>query len=234
MRVVDDAGDAGVDAAEGGDQVADVMIVRTVMARETVVRRRHIFADRAVGNNSSKLSFPRVTVRVDEAWNDDRVGGVDHLSVRRRFQLTGRRDAGDLLSFDQHVSAGEIADFWIHRDDGPTFDQDVLRRDDALAPRAVERPGIVNRRRDLAEDGFRRTRNDSARKECRAGLEHIATLHESPPKTGGRKPIRSSPRRGYQLLQKIADLRLGFGVCAVGANDVIGEGGLFFSWLRSE
>ena len=66
---------------ERGDQVADVDIVRAIVARESVVGGRHVFGDGAVRNDAAKLAFPRMAVRIDEPWNDDRVRGVDHLRL---------------------------------------------------------------------------------------------------------------------------------------------------------
>ena len=91
VRVVDHARDAGVDAAERGDQVADVDIVRAIVAREPIVRRRHVIGDRAVRDDAAKLPFPRMAMRIDEPGNDDRVRGVDHLRLGRRFACLTRR-----------------------------------------------------------------------------------------------------------------------------------------------
>ena len=42
VRIVDDAGDAGVDAAQRSEQIADIMILRPVMDREREMRRIHV------------------------------------------------------------------------------------------------------------------------------------------------------------------------------------------------
>src|SRR2546430_9028286 len=88
VRVVDDAGDARIDAAERSDQVADVHVMRTIIAREALVRRGHVSVDGAVGNDAPKLAFPGMTVSVNESGNNDRVRSVDHLGWRGRLQLT--------------------------------------------------------------------------------------------------------------------------------------------------
>src|SRR5215475_1404202 len=181
VRVVDDAGDAGVDAAKRRDEVADVVVVRTVIPREPVVRGRHVLADRAVRNDPSELPFPRVPVRIDESWNDDRVGRVDHLGVRRRLELAAPSDADDLFPFDQHVAADEISDRLIHREDGAASEEHVLRWPDWLTRSAVKRPGIVCRLRCLGENLCGRKRSHGAHEQCSARLDDIATFHESPP-----------------------------------------------------
>ena len=48
-------------------EIADIDVVRPVVARESVVRRRHVFADGAVRNNAPELTLPRVPVRIDES-----------------------------------------------------------------------------------------------------------------------------------------------------------------------
>ena len=48
-------------------EIADVDVVRAVVAREAVVRGRHVFADGAVRDDAPELTFPRMPVRVDES-----------------------------------------------------------------------------------------------------------------------------------------------------------------------
>ena len=73
VGIVDDARDAGVDAAERRDQIADVHVVRTIERRKALVRRRHVVGDQAVGDDPPELRRPRMPMTVDESRNDDRV-----------------------------------------------------------------------------------------------------------------------------------------------------------------
>ena len=79
VGVVDDARDAGIDAAECGHQIADVHVVRTVERRKALVRRRHVVGDQTVGNDPPELRGPRMPVAIDEPRNEDRARRVDDL-----------------------------------------------------------------------------------------------------------------------------------------------------------
>ena len=190
------AGDAGVDAPERGDQIADVDIVRPIVAREALMRRRHVRADGAVGNDAPELPLPRMSMGVHESRDDDRIRGVDHLRLRRRLNLA--RDVDDLLALDQDVALHEIADPGIQADDGAAFQKQAIVRSGAPTPDALQRSGILRGLRRLASfglDGQERARGGN--RERRTGLEQTSSrdgggrsvhglrlmLHGLPPET---------------------------------------------------
>ena len=132
MRIVDHAGDARIDAADGRQIVADIMILRPIGLGEGPMRRVPVVGERRrVGIDAAKLVFPGMTAAIDEARHDDSVVRVDHL------RIGGARigyDGGDLLAFDQPVARGEIADLGVHADDGAALHQyAMLGIDRALA-----------------------------------------------------------------------------------------------------
>ncbi len=145
VRVVDHAGNAGIDAADGGEVVGDIMVLRPVclgegkMSRVAVIRKR-----RRIGIDAAKLCFPGMAVAIDETGDDDRVQGVDHLRARG-IELGG--NGSDLLSLDQQVPPHKIADHRIHAHDGAAPEEDALPRiDGALTVKSVQvlragRPG---------------------------------------------------------------------------------------------
>lgn len=62
-------------------------------------------------------------MRIDEAWDDDAVAGVEHVGVRRRLQIA--TDARDCLTLDQHVGIRKIAERRIERQYVSAFDQNA-------------------------------------------------------------------------------------------------------------
>src|SRR5215468_11758880 len=77
-----------------------------VMKRESLVSRRHVLRNIAVRNDATKHSLPGVAMTVDESWNYDHIRRIDDLA--RRLEICPYRC--DLLSLDQHITLGEIAD----------------------------------------------------------------------------------------------------------------------------
>src|SRR5262249_58347142 len=65
VRIVDEASDAGIDAAKRGGEIADVHVLRLVEGGKAAMRGAHIVADgRAVGNNAVELALPGVAVAI--------------------------------------------------------------------------------------------------------------------------------------------------------------------------
>ena len=87
------------------------------MEREPLVRRRHILADIAIRNDPAEHAFPRMTMAVHKAGDDDRIRGIDHLAAR--LEIGANRC--DLLTLNQHVAFDEIADARVHADDRSAF-----------------------------------------------------------------------------------------------------------------
>src|SRR5438552_1136196 len=67
-----------------------------------------------------------MAVGVDEAGNDDPMGGVDDRGGLGRRCDVGR-DLADLAVLDQHVSAHEVADFGVERQDHAAPEHDAAR-----------------------------------------------------------------------------------------------------------
>src|SRR5262245_35496895 len=66
VRIVDEARDAGIDAAECGGEIADVYVLRLVEGGKAAMRGAHVVADGcAVGNNAVELALPGVAVAID-------------------------------------------------------------------------------------------------------------------------------------------------------------------------
>src|ERR1041384_3734711 len=95
VRVVDDARDAGVDAAESGHQIADVHVVRTIERRKALMRRGHVVGDQTVGDDPPELRGPRMPVTIDKPRDEDRACGVDDLRGGWRSEIA--TDVDDLL-----------------------------------------------------------------------------------------------------------------------------------------
>ena len=127
VGVVDNAGDAGIEAADRGGEIADVHVLRLVERRKPAVGGAHVVADGCtVGNDAAKLSFPGVAMAIDHARDDDPVSGLDDNRIAAgggRAQV--RRDGGDLFSFDQNIATHEVADRCVHRDDGRALEKNA-------------------------------------------------------------------------------------------------------------
>ena len=94
-----------------------------------------------------------MAVRIDEPGNDDGVGGVDHLRLRRGLHLIA--DAGDLLAVDEHVASGEVAHLRVEAHDGAAAQQDGPIGGGGLAPLPFQCAGISDRRPALSLRGTR-------------------------------------------------------------------------------
>jgi hypothetical protein len=125
VRIVDKAGDAGVDAAERGDQVAGIHILGRIERREALVRGGHVFADRgAVRNDGAQLAFPGMAMAIDHARNEDRTGGIDHDDIAvLRSGAKVAADGRNRLAGHEDVARGEIADGGIGGEDGAALEQ---------------------------------------------------------------------------------------------------------------
>jgi hypothetical protein len=135
VRVVDHARDAGVDASERGNEIADVDVVRAVVARKPLVGRGHVGPNCPIRNDAPQLPFPGMTMGVHESRDDDGVGGVNHLCLS--WWPDFRRHAHDLLSFDQDIAFDEVADRGIEADDRAALQQEALVRHTGFTPAAL-------------------------------------------------------------------------------------------------
>src|SRR5689334_23794941 len=106
MGVVDDARDAGVDAAECRRQIADVHVLRAVVRRKALVRGRHVIGDQTVWNDPPELCGPRMAVAIDEPRNEDRACRVDDLRTSWRSEVAAHLD--DALAPDVHIAPREV------------------------------------------------------------------------------------------------------------------------------
>ena len=136
MRVVDDAGDAGVDATECRSEIADIDIVRSVKRAEPLMGIGVVVSNGdGVGIESPKLTLPGVPVRVRESRDQNHVRRVNVSP--RSFDF--RPDRQDFLPFDQYVALGEVADLRVHTDDRPALEQDTVPGVFLGAPKLLER-----------------------------------------------------------------------------------------------
>ena len=144
VRVVNDACDAGVDATERRHEIAHVHVVRTIVRPEALVGRRHVVRDQAIRNNLPKRCGPRMPMTVHKSGNKDRAHRVDDLRASGRSKIAA--DLRDVLSLNVNVSLREVAKGRIHRDDGSTSKQDVVRGIDGHTRGWQHRATILIRR----------------------------------------------------------------------------------------
>ncbi len=126
MRIVDHAGNARVDAADGRQVVGGIVVLRPVSLGKGKMRRIAVVGKRRrIGIDAAQRRFPGMAVAIDKARHNDGVVRIDHLSVRGSER---RRNGGDLLALDQHVALHKVADLGIHADDGAAFEQNTVSR----------------------------------------------------------------------------------------------------------
>src|SRR6476620_6516460 len=76
---VDQGGDAGVDLGQRADQVAEIVVLRTIARRQIEVHVAKIIPGHPLRADAAQRRFPGVHVRVDQAGHDDLVAGIDRL-----------------------------------------------------------------------------------------------------------------------------------------------------------
>ena len=115
---------SAVDAAERGDEVADIHVVRPVVLREGKMGCRRIDREgRRVGVDAAELAFPGMAMAIHQPRNDDGIGRIDFLRTGN-FKIG--TDRGDLAAFDQQIAFGDIADRGVHADDGASPQDDTV------------------------------------------------------------------------------------------------------------
>ncbi len=126
VRIVDHAGDAGFDAADRGQVIAGVVILRPVGLGEGEVRRIGIVGKRRrVRVDEAQRRFPGMAVTIHKAGHQNGVAPIDHLGIGGGDI---RCDGGDLLAFDQQIAFRQVADPRVHADDGGTLDENAVAR----------------------------------------------------------------------------------------------------------
>ena len=136
VRIVDYAGDARIDAAQRGQIIADIVVLRPVRLGERQMRRVHIVGERRrIGIDAAQLAFPGMAVAIDQARHDNAIAGVDHLCARG---IDLRRDGQNFGALDQDIAFRQVADLGVHRHDRASLDQRAARAiDRGLAVEAV-------------------------------------------------------------------------------------------------
>src|SRR5262245_23704429 len=124
MRIVDDARNSGGDTFQCSDEVGNRHDVREVVTGISLTGRGHVLRDIAVWNDATENSLPGVTMAVYESWNHDRIRCIDDLACRLEIDPYGRY----LLSLDQHITFGQIANLWIHAEDCSALQQNSAVR----------------------------------------------------------------------------------------------------------
>ena len=137
VGIIDDAGDAGIDAADRRQIIADVMVLRPICLGERQVCRVHVIGERRrIGIDAAQLRLPGMAVAIDQAWHDNAVAGIDDL---RAGGIDVWRDRRDFAALDQDVARREVADLGVHGHDGAAFDQHAARAiDRRLAAEAAD------------------------------------------------------------------------------------------------
>ena len=87
---VDQGGDAGVDLGQRADQVAEIVVLRTIARRQIEVHVAEIVRGHPLRADAAQRRFPGVHVRVDQAGHDDLVAGIDRL-VGGRAEVAAHR-----------------------------------------------------------------------------------------------------------------------------------------------
>src|ERR1041385_9334752 len=81
IRVIDDARDAGINAAKRCDQVAGVYVLWAIVEPKELMCSPHVVGQRSgIRNNAAKLAFPRMPVTIYEARENDCVRRVNDAS----------------------------------------------------------------------------------------------------------------------------------------------------------
>ena len=125
---VDQGGDAGVDLGQRADQVAEIVVLRTIARREIEVHVAEIVRGHPLRADAAQRRFPGVHVRVDQAGHDDLVAGIDRLVGGRAEVAAHRLDA---VAAEQKLAVLEVAHGRVERDQPAapyqhTFHMDVL------------------------------------------------------------------------------------------------------------
>ena len=168
VGVVDDAGDAGVDAAECRHQVADIHILRPVGLGKGQVRRRRVGGEcRRIRIDAAQLALPGMPVRIDKARNDDHVRRIDDRGLRRRNVGCHR---GNALACNQHIPLCEVADLPVEADNGTALEQDAPVGIGIRPRHLLERAGIEGR----ASRGIDSREKWNRGRESGTGSEHVA------------------------------------------------------------
>ena len=94
--------------------VADVDVLRTVVAADAAEHDREVVVERAARQDAAHRRLPGVPMRVDEARHDDHSGGVDLLRVGHP---RSRPTSTIVAVLDEDVAVRDLADVGVHRDD---------------------------------------------------------------------------------------------------------------------
>ncbi len=125
LRGVDHRGGAAVDHAKRRHQGAGIDVGRQIGRGEGAADVALIVGiEETVGEDVPQYALVAVVVRVDEARNDDAVGGVDNRHI-------ARRDVGANVTnpavLDQHVGLGEVADLPVEREHDAALNENAAR-----------------------------------------------------------------------------------------------------------
>jgi hypothetical protein len=111
MRGVNDRRRAGIETAQGRQQIADVHVLGTIELAECVVGRIDIGVEGLdIRHQPAQGSLPCVPVSIDQARQHDRIAGIDDLGIVGLKVRSDRRNPGAL---DQYVGLGEITQMRI-------------------------------------------------------------------------------------------------------------------------
>ncbi len=123
---VDQRGDAGVDLRQRADQVGDVIVLGVVARGEVAVHVLEVVGGQPLRADAAQRGLPGMHMGVDEARHDDLVGGVDGF-VGRGSQVAA--DGLDAIAVEQQLSAFEVPDIRVKRDQPAALDQNAFHDD---------------------------------------------------------------------------------------------------------
>ena len=122
---VDQRGDAGIDLRQRADQVGDVIVLGVVARGQVAVHVLEVVGGQPLRADAAQRGLPGMHMGVDEARHDDLVGGVDGF-VRRGSQVAA--DGLDAIAVEQQLSAFEVPDIRVERDQPAALDQNTFHR----------------------------------------------------------------------------------------------------------
>ena len=111
-----------VQLVQRAHEVGNVKILRFKHGGQASVHVLEILQQRPVGCQTAQRRLPGVHVGVDQAWNHDAPGGINHLCI---ISLNLGGDLGQGVVADQYISLRQLA-LHVHRNDVGVADEDAV------------------------------------------------------------------------------------------------------------
>ncbi|MCY1231285.1 hypothetical protein D9M72_437270 [compost metagenome] len=126
VRVVEHGGHAGVDGLQAADQFCEVVVLgrhRDDRAHLPLLVVRRVLGRTRLDQAAHVDDFPDVAVAVDQARHEDHAFRIDDFGIGRRLQV--RADGGNAVAVDQQVTAVQVSQLGVSRQDAGVLDQGV-------------------------------------------------------------------------------------------------------------